>query len=285
MLSYIYIRNNSEHINVIGSDSNKNNIAIYINGTFSKFVKPNLVRKGVTDYEYTKIFNHGFNVLENLHSGSIASYQDDRINSLIFNKLSYIYVKNNNGDYLHRNPEVENEYEWHSTLRTKFFFNPYFWDCEHLWEKTIGYVPTAVTTTKQWPEDLAITYFSKRTLVINEGWIGFKAINTIEPHEINRFVDNSIGTRNNYKLSHLIDLEASFGDEVLLTNGKQKLSFIYNKLDDVYQSGKLIDYNGDYILDAYGNYIITTEPYPDGTLIDIDGSIVLDLNGDYVVVS
>ena len=228
MLSYNYVYDSANHRAVVGSDALQSNVAVYLNGTFSKFVNPNLLRKGVGTYSYPKNFLHSFNVLENLHSGTIIEYSDKRIESLIFNDLTYIYVKNGDGNYLHRNPDNINEYEWHATLRTRFFFNPYFWDCKHLWEKTTGYVPTNVVNTQQWPTDFAISYFSKRTLTVTDTWVGWQVINTIEPIEVDRFTNNGSGTSITYELSHLIDLGAADGDEVLLINGKQRLSFTYN---------------------------------------------------------
>ena len=230
MLLYNYVYDGANHRVVIGSDALQNNVAIYINGTFSKFVNPNLLRKGVGAFSYSKNFLHNFNVLENLHSGTIIEYSDQRLDSLIFNELTYIHVKNGDGNYLHRNPANENEYEWHANDKTKFFFNPYFWDCRHLWEKITGYVPTNVTNTNQWPNDLAIAYFSKRTLTITDTWVGWQTINTIDPITIDRFTNQGSGTSITYELSHLIDLGATDGDEILLINGKQRLSFTYNPI-------------------------------------------------------
>lgn len=230
MLSYNYVYDTANHRVVIGSDALQSNIAVYINGTFSKFVNPNLLRKGTGTFSYSKNFLHGFNVLENLHSGTKVTYTDTKIDSLIFNESTYIYVINGGGNYLHRNPANEDEYEWHATLRTKFFFNPYFWDCEHLWEKTTGHIPNGVTNTKQWPIETAITYFSKRTLVVADVWAGWQGINTVEPSEINRFTNNGTGDSITYELTHNIDLGATSGDEVLLINGKQRLSFTYNPI-------------------------------------------------------
>ena len=230
MLQYNYVYDSANHRVVIGSDADKTNVAVYINGTFTKFVNPNLLRKGTGAYSYSKNFEHGFNVLENLHSGTIITYDDPRLDSLIFNELSFIYVKNGSGNYLYRNPSNINEYEWSATNRTKFFFNPYFWDCDYLWEKVAGHVPSGVSLTRQWPRDYAITYFSKRTLTVADTWVGWQVINTIEPGSINYFTNNGTGTLVTYELSHLIDLGASDGDEVLLINGKQRLSFTYNPI-------------------------------------------------------
>ncbi len=228
MLKYNYVYDTANHRVIIASDTLQSNVAIYLNGTFSKFVNPNLLRKGTGTFSYSKNFLHGFNVLENLHSGTAFTYTDTRVDSLIFNELNYIYVKNGDGNYLHRSPSVADDYEWHATERTKFFFNPYFWDCAHLWEKTTGYIPTNVVNTDQWPNDLAITFFSKRTLTVTDTWVGWQAINTIEPSSINRFTNNGSGTSVTYELTHNIDLGATDGDEVLLINGKQRLSFTYN---------------------------------------------------------
>lgn len=228
MLTYNYIYDSANHRTIIGSDALQTNIAVYINGTFSKFVNPNLLRKGTGSYSYPKNFLHGFNVLENLHSGSIITYSDKRLENLIFNDLTYIRVKNGAGKYLHRNPTVIDSYEWSDTEKTKFFFNPHFWDCNHLWQKITGQIPTGVELTNQWPIDTAISYFSKRTLTVSDSWVGWQTINTIEPSNIDYFTNNGSGTSVTYELSHLIDLGANTGDEVLLINGKERLSFTYN---------------------------------------------------------
>ncbi len=228
MLTYNYIYDSANHRTVIGSDALQTNIAVYINGTFSKFVNPNLLRKGTGSYSYSKNFLPGFNVLENLHSGSVITYSDKRLENLIFNDLTYIRVKNSDGKYLHRDPVVNDSYEWSDTEKTKFFFNPHFWDCNYLWQKITGQIPTGVELTNQWPIDTAISYFSKRTLTVSDSWAGWQTINTIEPSNIDYFTNNGSGTSVTYELSHLIDLGANTGDEVLLINGKERLSFTYN---------------------------------------------------------
>jgi hypothetical protein len=202
------------------------NIALYVNNTFIKYFTPNKVSGG--SLVVTKKFNHGYNILENLHSGTIATYIDPRIDSAIFNENTYIYVKNTLGKFLHRVPDTTDSYEWHDTSRTKFFFNPYFWDSKYLWERLFGYVPTGISLTSQWPEVDEINLFSKRTLVVQDTWTGMRTITTIVPSNINYFTNNLTGTEVTINLSHELDLDLETGDEVIFTNGKDRLAFTYN---------------------------------------------------------
>ena len=228
MLTYNYVYDSGNHRTIISSNSLQANIAIYINGVFTKFVAPNLLVKGTGAFSFTKKFLAQANKIELMHSGTIKNYDDIRLDRLLFSSANYIYIKNGDGNYLYRNPAVLDEYEWHATSRTKFFFNPHFWDCDYLWKTQIGYLPTSVTLTNQWPINDAITFFSKRTLTVTDTWVGWQSINTIEPENLSYFTNHLTGTDTTYELSHLIDLGASSGDEVLLTNGKDRLSFTYN---------------------------------------------------------
>ena len=251
MIYYYHVYNKTEYdkpysIHIIDAPLATANLAVYVNGTFIKYVAPNMLKTGTGSLSYSKHFEPAIDFLDTLHSGTVITYADQGIDKAIFNDNTYIHVKNSEGKYLYRTPGTIDYYEWSLTNKSKFFFNPYFWDSEYLWKKTVGYVPSGINLTNQWPTDYEIAFFSKRTFTVTDTWVGSQQLNTVEPSSIDYFLDNVSGQNVTFQLSHLIELDLVPGDKVLLTNGVERKEFIYQpvgnsiiKIDGVTMPGTL----------------------------------------------
>lgn len=236
MLKYHHIYNLSNpslqySIHDIEASPNITSVAVLINNVFHSYVVPNhTLGSGI--YNFNKYFSLGTNILELLHSGSTADYVDIKIQNSVFNDRTFIYVKNLDGDYLHRTATSMDSYEWSETEKTKFFFNPYFWDSEYLWKQIFGYVPSGITTTGQWPTNYEIEFFSKRTLEVDISWPGEQVIDTVEPAPFDYFSNNTSGELVSFSLSHLIDLPLKYGDTIDFYAGAERLSVTYKPLNN-----------------------------------------------------
>lgn len=217
-------------IHALETSPNITSVAMVINGVFHSYVKPNYTL-GSGLYNFTKYFSIEANILELLHSGSVTDYADLRIQNSVFNDRTFIYVKNLDGKYLHRASALDS-YEWHDTDRTKFFFNPYFWDSEYLWLQMFGYIPSGITTTGQWPSNYEVEFFSKRTLELDMSWPGEQVISTIEPKPFDYFSKPDSGELVALSLSNLLDLPLEYGDTIDFYAGAERLSVVYKPLNN-----------------------------------------------------
>lgn len=217
-------------IHAIETSPNISSVAVVINDVFHSYLKPNYTL-GSGVYNFTKYFELP-NVLELLHSGSVTDYADIKIQNSVFNDRTFIYVKNLDGKYLHRTITGIDTYEWHDSEKTKFFFNPYFWDSEYLWVQMFGYVPSGITTTGQWPTNFEVEFFSKRTLELDISWPGEQSIQTVEPKPFDYFNLATSGELVSISLSSLLDINLVYGDKIEFYAGAERLSVEYKPINN-----------------------------------------------------
>ena len=139
------------HIHVLESDTSS--ITVNLNGLFVCYVSSTIGTK----YSFSKFNQLESTILQLLVSGSTASYTK-KTDQLIFNSLRAKYIKEPGGKFLARNNE-NGKYFWSTETRTVFFFNPFFFKSEFLWEYTLGYIPSKQQVINIWDKDAASELF------------------------------------------------------------------------------------------------------------------------------
>ena len=234
MLRYKYAQNSSNlelpfHIHGIMSDTAS--VSIGINGVLVGEYKPNMFST-----PQTKLFTRNFvpeaTLLQLLIVGSRQQY-DAKENQSFFNQDSAVFVRLANGLRLYRDPDTQ-LYSWEENKRSKFYFNPHYFDSEFLWNLRVGYVPSGVSLTYQWPLDYEQQLFMPSTLTIDDSnsWSGSKDIVDIEPLVNDYFSVDNQGQVVNLHLDGIIELQTlKSGDLLEISNGSEVLSLDV-KLDE-----------------------------------------------------
>jgi len=234
MLRYKYTQNSQDlklpfHIHGIMSDTAS--IGVNINGLHVGDFKPNMFNKP-DKYLFTRHFIPEATLLQLLIVGSRQTYSAKDNNSF-FNQDSAVFVKLEDGRTLYKNPD-NGLYSWHETKRSKFYFNPHYFDSEYLWNLRLGYVPTSINLTYQWPINYEQELFVPTTVNISNSssWPGESEILDIPPLVNSYFTTNDTGKLVNLNLNAIIDLKTlKSGDLLEITNGREILR-IDVKLDE-----------------------------------------------------
>jgi hypothetical protein len=223
MLKYNHVFNTTDttkpfHIHQIQSDTSY--VEVAINDRYIGKFKPNY--NASTGIGFTKRVNITDDLIFNLLlSGSLASY-DPKTESAIFSDEGIVYINNTDGEFLSRNQET-GKYFWSADQRSRFFFNPYYFDSEYLWKLKFGTMPTGVNCSCQWP-DLEQSLFLGLTYTTDRTWPGEEVIQPIEPLSIDYYArDEGIFTRYLY-LDYILDLPHVLdGDVIKISNGNDLL--------------------------------------------------------------
>ena len=228
MLRYNHIYNStmfSENHNLAAIASDSFNVAIYVNDKLQEIVSPNIGTEG-----------HAFDIFKNrltdteivnlIYSGSKQLYSLD-VERLIFGQANTIYIKNTTGKYLYTNSSGITS--WSNTDKSKFFFNPYYFDSEYLWKKVFKQKPDNVTTSGLWDLDSEISLFNRLTITVD--------LNTIPtlvgPKVFNYF--EQTGLTESLFIDKIISIKAVNGDKIKLKTDKEVLEFIYLPVTDTAQ--------------------------------------------------
>ena len=220
MLSYDHVFNTDVdqpfHIHAIASSSTS--VAINLNGVFVGYFKPNL---GST-YTFIK-YTAAFSILDLMVVGTRQEY--DKATSKSFFKDSVVkYIQNSFGDFLVRDNEL-NTYSWSSTARTRFFFNPEYFNSKVLWNYIVGYVPTGKIVTKVWSDYEALTLFTNQIYITDETWTGDKAIPDVEPLAFLPFSNETMGIARDIVVDSFIEELQGLkdGDIITIDNGTETI--------------------------------------------------------------
>ena len=206
-------------------------VTIGINGVEVGEFKPNMFSTPQV-HHFTRNFVPESTLLELLIVGSRQEYEAKENNSF-YNQDSAVYVRLENGKTLYKDPDT-GKYSWDEFNRSKFYFNPYYFDSEFLWNLRLGYVPFGSSLTYQWPLNYEQTLFSPSTVVIddNNSWPGSIEVPDIDPLINDYFAVNQTGEVVNLHLDSIIDLKTlKSGDLLEISNGRELLS-IDVKLDE-----------------------------------------------------
>lgn len=237
MLKYNHAFNTTDltqpfHVHQISSDTKE--VKIHINSKLIGAFRPNgLALSDTNGQVYTRYLDLKDEDIFNLVvSGSRATY-GTKIEESIFNDRSIIYVKNNSGKMLFRDPDTD-KYSWEEDKRSRFFFNPYYFDSKNLWNLKLGYVPTGIICQDQWP-DLEYSLFTSLYYTTNLDWQGSVDIQPVEPMTVSYYNRATTGYASSFRIDRHLDIpHVVDGDHVLITNGKESLEF------DVSNSGETI---------------------------------------------
>jgi hypothetical protein len=220
MLKYSHAFNYTEldqpfHIHKLESDSQT--VALSINNSHVGYYKPNPGYK----YSFSKFLNIE-NLLELVVSGTAAEYSD-AVNRSIFAEDKIIYVRNPLGETLWHDLET-GLYHWKTDLRSKFFFNPYFFDSRYLWIKTFGTMPSGVKCNDQWEDSTEEKLFSSKFLEVTDTWTDGKAIDLVDPMVLEPYRYDTIGIESQFFVGAILDIpEVKNGDVLTFTTTKDTL--------------------------------------------------------------
>ncbi len=231
MLKYKYTTNDTDltlpyHIHGISSDTSS--VGISINGNSIGNHKPNMF-EAPDKYYFTRYFLPQEKLLQLLIVGSRQTY-DAKENKSIFNQDSAVFIKLENGNCLYQDP-ITGKYSWDPIKRSKFYFNPHYFDSEYLWNLRLGYVPTGIKLTYQWPKNYEQLLFIPSTVTLGNsvGWAGAKDVPDIDPLVIDPFIVYDSGETVDINLNAIIDLkELKSGDLLEFTNGNETISLVVN---------------------------------------------------------
>lgn len=224
MLEYKHLFNTSDltlpyHLHKIKSDTTS--VSINLNGKLLGYYKPN----AGTKYNFTKYLDLEDEVFDLLIAGSLQDY-GVKINKSLFNDNTVTYIRLEDGRFLY----LDNEsglYSWSTQYRSRFFYNPYYFDSKFLWESRLGYMPTGVQVTNQWPANIEQNLFLTTVKVFDNtfGWVGEQSITPVEPMTIDFFNNDTTGYSEDFGLSDLIKLPDLYdGDTLTISNGKENIT-------------------------------------------------------------
>lgn len=224
MLTYTHLFNISDmslpyHLHKIESDTTS--VSVNLNGKLLGYYKPN---KGTT-YQFTKYLDLDNNIFDLLISGSLQTYSV-KIDKTLFNDLTVTYIRLDDGRFLYKDNET-NLYSWSTTLRSRFYFNPYYFDSKFLWELRMNYVPTGIQVTNQWPPNLERDIFLNTVVSFDNsfGWTGEQSITEVSPMTIDFFNNDVTGYTVPFELSEIIELPDLYdGDVLTISNGKENIN-------------------------------------------------------------
>jgi len=224
MLTYTHIYNSTNSklpYNIACIDSNSTNIAIYINNKLQEIVSPNKATLGLEFTIYKQKLDTK-NILDILYSGTIISYSN-AINKVIFSDSNVVYVKSSLGKFL--NLDINNIPYWSSTTKSKFFFNPYYFDSGYLWQKIFStgiFDSSKVSGLWNLPDEIDL--FNRRTLNVSTEIIPVK----IKPFRFNYFDHTSFTTQ--ITIDKVLEIKANTGDIVSLKTDKDRIEFTYEPI-------------------------------------------------------
>jgi len=222
MLRYNHIYNStifSVAHNIAAITSDSANVAIYINDKLQEIVSPNVGSGDSFDIYKNKLTDD--EILNLIYSGSQQNYSID-IDKLIFGEGNTIYVKNTAGNYLYT--DTSGNTIWSNTNKSRFFFNPYYFDSDYLWKKVFKQKPNSVTTSGLWDFNTEIALFNRLTVTVDT--VNLPSL--VEPKIFNYFDQTSL--IDTIKINSYIFIKAEQGDKVKLKTDKEELDFIYSPI-------------------------------------------------------
>ncbi len=280
MLKYNHIFNENVdypfHIHVIESSSTS--VAVNLNGHLIGYFKPTA---GIT-HAFTK-YTREFSILELMVVGTRQEYTKN-IEASFFKDSTVKYIKNSWGAFLTKNNET-NKYYWSNTSRTRFFFNPEYFNMKVCWEFVIGYIPQGKVTNTIWTEEAAKELFLNQIYLTEESWPGEKSIEDVEPLIVNHFDILTSGNSNDFVVDTFIEQLQDLvdGDEIVIDNGIEKLE---------------ITVSNTYTKALYDTINVTTRPlihvpidivnpnkkilYSKGIDVGVEETINLELHGNNI---
>lgn len=229
MLEYNHYFNTTDlskpfHIHQLLSSVDR--VATYINDSYIGEVRPNGWDKNTTQgYTFTKYLELTNKLMfDLLVSGSAATY-DRKINEAIFNDKALVYISSPSGKRLYKNPDT-NKYSWSEVKRSRFFYNPYYFDSGFLWALRFGSLPTGIKCSNQWPE-IEKTIFLGSTFKYNSEWSGEIDLPMIEPMTISYYNRDTTGYATELRIKELLDIpHVVDGDKIRFDNGKEELEVV-----------------------------------------------------------
>jgi len=222
MLKYNHIYNStilSVAHNIAAIDSDSTNIAIYINDKLQEIVSPN-VGPG-TSFTIYKASLTDKEILDLIYSGSQQSYSID-IDKLIFGKGNTVYVKNTLGKYLYT--DASGNTSWSSTNKSRFFFNPYYFDSDYLWKRLFKKRPNNVITSGLWDLENEMKLFNRLTVVVDTTSLP----SLVKPKVFSYFDQTDL--TDTIEINNYIFFKAKQGDKIKLKTDKEVLEFIYSPI-------------------------------------------------------
>lgn len=228
MLRYNNIYNStvlSENHNIAAIASDSYNVAIYVNNKLQEIVSPNVDTEGYA-FDIFSMKLSDTEIVNLIYSGSKQKYTLD-VEKLIYSKSNTVYVKNLDGDYLYTDT-LGNTY-WSSQDKSRFFFNPYYFDSSYLWEKVFKKKPDNITTSGLWDLQSEIALFNKLTITVDS-----VAIPSIVQPKIFSYFEQTGLTKRIY-INKFLSLKAKHGDKIKLKTDKESLEFIYSPITNTAQ--------------------------------------------------
>ncbi len=223
MLSYEHVFNTDInmpfHIHAI--DSSSTSVTINLNGKFIGYFKPNIGSL----YTFVK-YTPAFSILDLMVVGSRHNYSKG-ISDSFFKDSTTKYIQSATGSFLVRDIQ-NNTYHWSDTSRTRFFFNPEYFNSKILWNYVVGYIPTGKTMVNIWSDSEALELFTNQVYVTDEFWTGDKTILDVEPLTILPFTMATMGIAKNVVVdSFIYELQnLKNGDKITIDNGSETIELI-----------------------------------------------------------
>jgi len=230
MLRFKYTTNSSRldlPYHIYGITSDTESVEIKVNGNSIGFYKPNMTLESST-YNFSKFFWPEEKLLQLLITGSRQEYSPKE-NEIYFNKNTITFVKLENGLYLYRHEDRVN-YSWEENKRSRFYFNPKYFNSEYLWKLRTGYVPTKENLTYQWPKGYEQELFLPTTVIFQDSnyWYDKKSFSDVEPLKNDYFSLPEQGPEIILNLTHIIELDLKNGDSLEISNGKDTINTTVN---------------------------------------------------------
>lgn len=223
MLKYNHIFNENVnypfHIHAIESSSTS--VSINLNGVNLGYFAPTVG----TLHSFTK-YTAEFSILELMVVGTRQEYSK-AIEASFFKDSTVKYIKNTAGRFLVKNNET-GKYYWSSTARTRFFFNPEYFNSKECWEFVVGYIPSGKILNDVWEEAEAKSLFLDQIYLTSESWVGEKTIEDVDPLIISPFSNSLTGTAKEFVVDTFIDVlqDLEDGDKIVIDNGSEKIELV-----------------------------------------------------------
>jgi len=217
--SHVYNQDIKYPYNIACINSDSTNVAIYVNSNLQEIASPNVSYTDKILFTTNKKQLSDQEVLDLIYSGTLQDYTLE-LNRVIFGPTNKVFIKRQSDDkFLYLSPEKI--LSWEETFKSRFFFNPYYFDSDYLWKKLFKQRPDNVNTTSLWNVLEEQRLFNRSEIVLNVSELP----NLVEPTNMDYFSGNS---PTSISLSHVIELKASIGDTIDLKTDKDTLSFTYN---------------------------------------------------------
>jgi len=217
MLYYNHVFNTTDldkpyHVHLLTSNISK--IDVYVNKKYKTTISGNQ-GEAITVNKHTELQS---SILELMVVGSRQTY-DRQMSLALFKSSMARFIKDISGRYLLLDA-LTGEYSWSLTSRSTFFFNPYYFSSDILWNKTIGYVPEKFLNKDIWDYNTASQLFLTQEYVVDldETWSGSKQILDVEPITPKPFDNYTVGIEKSYSFDHYIEelQDLSNGDVITL---------------------------------------------------------------------